>query len=113
MAVTDIVTPIVLPIVVPIVVTIVVPIVVSIVVPASVIPVSGPIPGRVIIPIGSIWISVPGIETSIIPDIGSATDIVSAATDIVSAANVDTGTVDHDVVGIATSRQVDVIATTR
>ena len=116
MAVTDIVTPIVLPIVVPIVVTIVVPIVV----PASVIPVSWSIPARVIIPIGSIWISVPRIETSIVPNIGSATDIVSAATDIISAANdivsaadVDPGTVDHHVVVIATSGQVDVVATSR
>ena len=110
MAVTDIVTPIVLPIVVPIVVTIVVPIVV----PASVIPVSWSIPARVIIPIGSIRISVPRIETSVITDIVSAaTDIISAANDIVSAADVDPGTVDHHVVGIATSWQVDVVATSR
>jgi hypothetical protein len=112
MADTDIVVPIVVPIVAPIII----PIVIPIVVPASADTPTWSIPARVIIPIGSIRISVP----KIVPNIGSATDIISAATNIISAANdivsaayVDPGTVDHHVVVIATSGQVDVVATSR
>jgi hypothetical protein len=106
MATTDVVVPVVVPVVSPIVVPVVV---------ASADTPTWSIPAWVIIPIGSIRISIPNVVPDTVPnvvaDIVSATNIITNI--IVSAAYVDPGTVDHHVVVIATSRQVDVIATSR